>query len=127
MTFGKPERVGKLPVRTERSVAVDSEQKPIGFVTHIYDGPEVLRQRPDGSVDPTLLQSLGDIQEGVWVVVPGFFGYHRMKVERDQQGTFTARSESLSALLQWDIDDRHCWTIGGLVDLRSLQNLSLKK
>lgn len=103
-----------IPKRDEVSVEPNTDpSKTVGWTVQIYNGPEVFRFNPDGSVDQTPLQSAHDVQEGVELAVPGFHGgFHRMKVERDSYGVFTARSETLTAPLNWDIGTkRNQWSV----------------
>lgn len=123
-TFGPPTYVGKIPLRTDVTVlpADDPDQKPIGFSVNMRHGVEVYRFASDGSVDETPLRGYEDITDGTKLAVLGFSGgFHPMTVERSVSG-FTASNENLSAILQFDTDDRHCWITTGLVNMRAIRS-----
>jgi len=95
-----------------------------------YIGVVVTGFREDGSVDETLLTRQEDIQEGMYVAVPVPWActqVFKMKVVKRDDERWWAMNEELLAPLYFDRDDRHCWTVGGLINMRGLERLEIHR
>ncbi len=133
-----------FPVRTEITVlsADDCNQAKIGLPMYEVNGVEV-HKYVEGS-EPSRdevgrwqgLESIGDregIKPGDQILVPDLFGdLLIMRVEADQHGVLSARSQKedgtpggLVAILAFGEDDRDCWACTGLINLKGIEKLEL--
>jgi len=88
-----------------------------------YSFGYVYRFASDGSVDETPLRGREDIIDGTELAVLGFLGYHYHQMTvKHSEGRFTASNDHLSAILQFDTDDRHCWITTGFINTRAIRS-----
>lgn len=119
---GEPERVGRYPVRTELTVLPAADDPKVGWtVGHVYSGEEVFKA---GAPDVSLTRR-EDLQEGMEIIVATLVGGYRMIVKRDDDGELYAETANglTGAFLDFDTDDRHCWTSAMAYNRRALKSL----
>lgn len=118
-----------MPVQDDITVlpADDPNRPRLGFIVKEYMGSEVYKRRPDGSVDTEItLKNLDDLKVGDELAIPWLTGgYALMEVHRGEDGKLFAQGQPHIAVLEFDVDDRHCWTCGGIVNTRGLEKLSI--
>lgn len=94
-------------------------KRTIGWVCYEYNGAEVTK---DGK---TPLTKREDIQEGYELWVPTLFGYYKMIASNSEEyGGIYASSGRMIALLEFDKDDRHCWTSSGCFNAGAVRQLT---
>jgi len=115
------------PAKTEVAVlGADEPKRTLGWTVREYLGSEIYKRASDGSVNLTPLTAQEDIQEGIEVLVPWLSGgYMPMTVAIDDDGGFFGRGGSCIAAFEFDTDDRHCWTCGGIINTKGLRKLEL--
>jgi len=101
----------------------------LGWTIKEYHGSPVYKRQPDGSVDTeTTFKNLDDLKEGDELAIPWLTGgYVLMTVQRGVYGEVFAQGQPHIAVLEFDKDDRHCWTCGGIVNLRGLERLEIQR
>lgn len=81
------------------------------FMVREYSGGEIYLLDQEGKLIEEPLRRREGLQPGVEVAVPTLFGYCKMRVEESLPSKeLYAESEHNVATLEFDIDDRHCWT-----------------
>lgn len=118
----EPEFIGRFPVKQE-TITIPADPSPkreIGFVVRTYSGGEVYLLGRDGKVDETPLTSRSDLKPGMEIAVPTLLGY-TLAVVRDMT---TWESQGCIGNLEFDIDDRHCWTSSDTINKKCLTKLS---
>ena len=99
----------------------------IGFTVHEYMGVEVF-PFVNGEIDKNPFINESDIYEGMDLAIPGLMGwFHIMKVHKDENGNFYAKTENILASLKFNSDERHCWTCSGLINIKAIKKLYLTK
>jgi hypothetical protein len=107
--------------------ADDQNRPKLGFIVKEYIGPEVYKRFPDGSINTEHLLTLEDVQEGDELAIPWLTGgYVLMKAAKTKTG-FTAHGENHCVILEFDIDERHCWVAGGFVNMKALERLKIQQ
>lgn len=82
----------------------------LGPMIEVRHGAEIGRF-VNGVHDKTPLCRFEDLVEGMEIVAPSLVGYHRAVVARDEDGElYWKASEHFTGDLEFDTDDRHCWT-----------------
>ena len=122
----EPEFVGKMPVRTELTVlgADDPGQPTLGWTCQEYSGSEVFLVDADNKVIRTPLTNESDLKPGIKVCVTTLFGDYLMTIESDgHRLSAITDSKGTLALLEFDKDDRHCWTSPGAINLGAIKRL----
>jgi len=115
----------KLPLESPLVVLCpDEPRETLGWTVREYNGSEVYRFDVLNQVLEVPLTGKDDIKPGMALAVPGLMGgYHKMTVSDDCTG---ANNENLYASLEFNSDDRECWTCTGLINLKGVEKLSLK-
>lgn len=120
---------------------------PIKFTVHEYAGvqvfttdriltPDEISALSQEQVQGILQESVGkrllaaeDMREGLLILIPGLIGgYIFGLVERDVGDAawgWRSANGTTVGILEFDTDDRHCWTCGGMMNLNSLSRLEL--
>lgn len=115
----------KIPVRTELTViSADDPSYTIGWACQIYSGNEVFLVDADNKVISTPLTKKSDLKPGTKICVATLVGDYLMTIESDghKLSAITDNRGTL-AILEFDIDDRHCWTSPGAINMRAIKKL----
>lgn len=95
----------------------------IGWTVHEYSGGEVYRM-VDGKPVHEPLTSKDDLKDGDTVLCPSLMGYFIGTVRVDGDEVY-ARAGDHIGFLEFNQDDRHCWTCSGTADLAALMKLEI--
>jgi hypothetical protein len=129
----------KIPCHSPLTVlSADSSPnpKPLGFVVKEYMGSPVLRSKPGvtetksyADIDTeTVLRNRDDLKPGDYVFVPSLWGgLMRVQVQVDSYGVLYGEDKDLHVGLEFDADDRHCWTTAGYCNVKGIKKLSVGK
>lgn len=126
--ISEPELVGKSPIRTELTVIpADSNKKSIGWTCREYLGAEIyLLNLLEGEIKPieTPLSKKEDLYPGLHVYVPTLFDYF-IGIVQDDLKSALSENGNLSATLEFDTDDRHCWTTSLTINVGAMKRLKI--
>ena len=113
-----PEFIGTMPIRHDLTVlpADQPGRKPVGFMFQQYSGGEVFKEKG------AFLTKESDLCPGDRVWVPTLIGTILMTVIDTDEGLM-AESGSTLADLEFDQDDRHCWTSSMAFNKKALERI----
>lgn len=118
----EPEFIGEFKPRQDIEILPADAPKDmkIGWYTQTYMGCEVYK---DLETKQPLL-SYNDIQPGDVIYAAFITGGYAKVTVKDKK---TGETDSNLYMLDFDTDDRHCWTCGGIVNKKLLSfNIELK-
>lgn len=106
--------------------ADDPPKSKLNWVIREYIGSEIhksLEPGPDGY--PVPLTRFEDLQEGDEVYA--WDGQMKFTVRKGEDGSLHGGDERHYVLLQFAQDDRKCWVAAGVVNLKGLRRLELRR
>ena len=86
----------------------------IGWIAREYQGQEIT----DKAFNK--LKNKEDLKIEMDILVPTFTGGYVIAKVKDER---YAETLNFLYLLEFDIDDRHCWTCGGIANKKALEKL----
>lgn len=117
------------------------EDQGITWMTQVYSGVEISKGPPGVTLsqlkaqpwmpgfEPKPVRGKSDLKEGDVILVPSMFSKGRhfgtFHIDREGRPYFLSHGGSLSGMLEWDLDDRHCWTCAGLMNLQGIKKGTL--
>lgn len=103
------------------------EPDKVGWTVREYRGGAEVYRVVDGKTVEEPISDRDGLKAGDVVACPSLFGYFAAKIEVFSDGRVTATNGNHMGILEFDRDDRHCWTCAGTVNLAGLKRLHPSK
>lgn len=124
---GEPVVTGAITPRVELEVlpASPNAGQQVGFSVSMYSGSEVYLL-VDGKMVETPITARDGLKVGDTVACPSLMGYFRATIKAGKDGALYAESPNEHVgFLEFDTDDRHCWTCASTANMRSIKRLEI--
>jgi len=86
----------------------------IGWIAREYMGQEIM------NLSKEKLTKKEDLIADEEILIPSLTGIVKAKVVKKEEQTY-AESDNFLFILEFDIDDRHCWVCSGIVNKKCLE------
>jgi hypothetical protein len=119
------ENIKNISIHQEIEVlpANNAKQLKLSWTVREYIGSEIYKFDSDQQIIKEPLIYKDDLQIGMVVAVPTFFGYAKTIIDKNFQAT--SEGGKWTYILEFDKDDRHCWICSGSINLASIKKLKI--
>lgn len=105
--------------------ADDPNAIKLGWTITEYIGPEIYYLPKDSADELVPVSIKEDLKEGSTFCTCGLSGLISFEVYKDEYGFPYGECGNTMLCLQFDCDDRHCWTCVGFVNKRALAKMQI--